>query len=46
LAVADRLQKITFGELRDMGVRGVLVYVPTIAAATRWHSARIAGRMI
>jgi hypothetical protein len=24
--VADRPQKITFGEMRDMGVRGVLVY--------------------
>jgi len=24
--LADRPQKITFGELRDMGVRGVLVY--------------------
>jgi hypothetical protein len=24
--LAARLQKITFGEMRDMGVRGVLVY--------------------
>jgi hypothetical protein len=24
--MADRPQKITFGEMRDMGVRGVLIY--------------------
>jgi hypothetical protein len=26
LAMTDRPQKITFGEMRDMGVRGILVY--------------------
>jgi hypothetical protein len=25
-AMSDRPQKITFGEMREMGVRGVLVY--------------------
>ena len=26
MAVTDRPQKITFAEMRDMGVRGILVY--------------------
>jgi hypothetical protein len=30
---ADRPQKITFAEMRESGVRGLLVYCATIAAA-------------
>jgi hypothetical protein len=38
-------QKITFGEMREMGVRGVLVAATTIAA-TGPRSAGIHGRMM
>jgi hypothetical protein len=35
--LAARLQKITFGEMRDMGVRGVLVYGADYPlSADRW----------
>jgi hypothetical protein len=40
---AARQQKITFAEMRDMGVRGVLIYCA--AAATRSPSWLIDGRM-
>jgi hypothetical protein len=39
----DRPQKITFGEMRSSGVRGLLIYARTIIAATRSRSARIHG---
>ena len=39
-------RKITFAEMRDMGVRGVLIYAPTIVAATRSRSAPMAGLMM
>jgi hypothetical protein len=42
----DRPQKITFAEMRDMGVRGLLVYCADYAAANRWPSAATLGRMI
>ena len=39
-------RKITFAEMRDMGVGGVLIYAPTIVAATRSRSAPMAGLMM
>jgi hypothetical protein len=42
----DRPQKITFGELRDMGMRGVLIYCADYkCSAIRSRSAPISGRM-
>jgi hypothetical protein len=35
--------KITFGDMRNMGLRGVLIYYTIIAAATRHRSAPING---
>jgi hypothetical protein len=42
----DCPQKITFGEMREMGLRGLLIFVPTTAAATRSQSTAMPGRMI
>jgi hypothetical protein len=44
--MTDRPQKITFAEMRDMGVRGLLIYCPTTAAATQSRSVEIVGPMI
>jgi hypothetical protein len=41
----NRPQKITTGEMREMGVPSVLVYAPTTDAAIRSPSAPIAGRI-
>ena len=30
----DRPQKITFADMRDMGVRGLLIFAPITSAAT------------
>ena len=40
-----RPQKITFGDMRAMGVRGVLVYCADYLAATASLSAPITGLM-
>ena len=39
-------RNITFAEMRDMGVRGGLIYAPTIVAATRSRSAAMADPMM
>jgi hypothetical protein len=41
----NRPQKITIGEMREMGVLSVPVYAPTTDAAIRSPSAPIAGRI-
>jgi hypothetical protein len=42
-AMPDRPTKISFGEMRDSSVRGLLVYCADYAAATRSQSAVMAG---
>jgi hypothetical protein len=39
-------QKITFAEMREMGVRGLLVYCADYAAATPSRSAAMPGPMM
>ena len=41
--MTDRPTKISFGEMRDSSVRGLLVYCADYAAATRPRSAVMAG---
>jgi hypothetical protein len=45
-AMPDRPTKISFGEMRDSSVRGLLVYCADYAAATTSRSAVIDGRMM
>jgi hypothetical protein len=40
---ADRPQKITFGEMRDMGVRGVLIYCADYKCWNNAEKPRSAG---
>jgi hypothetical protein len=42
----DRPEKITFAEMRDMGVRGLLVFCADYRCATRSPSAATAGPMM
>jgi hypothetical protein len=42
-AMPDRPTKISFGEMRDSSVRGLLVHCADYAAATRSRSAVMAG---
>jgi hypothetical protein len=44
--MAERPQKITFAEMRDMGVRWVLIYRADYRCSPRSRSAPIAGPMI